>query len=104
MAEISVELLDAKNTSKVLLLIEDAKRTDTVLSLKKKLANKSKLKTVFSIFVISEHLSVDRISLRQEPRGKSLRDEEILSNLSSTNASTQLYFKDLGPQIGWKTG
>jgi very-long-chain enoyl-CoA reductase len=86
MAENSVEILDAKNTSKTLLLIEDAKQTDTVLSLKKKLSNK-------------KHISVDRISLRLEPRGKNLRDEEVLSNLSST----QLYFRDLGQQIAWKT-
>jgi hypothetical protein len=42
MSEMSVEILDAKNTSKSLLLIEDAGKTDTVLSLKKKLATKSK--------------------------------------------------------------
>ncbi|KAI6183988.1 Very-long-chain enoyl-CoA reductase [Aphelenchoides bicaudatus] len=90
MAELSVEILDSKNTSKIVLLIEDAKKADTVLALKNKIASK-------------KHLSVDRICLRLEPRGKSLKDEEVLSNLSSTNASTQLYFKDLGPQIGWKT-
>jgi hypothetical protein len=41
MAEMSVEILDAKNTSKSLLLIEDVKGTDSVLTLKKKLSAKS---------------------------------------------------------------
>jgi len=90
MGDLSVEILDAKNTSKSLLLIEDVKQADTIAVLKKKVANK-------------KHLSVDRISLRLEPRGKTLRDEEVVSNLNSTNATVQLYFRDLGPQIGWKT-
>lgn len=52
---------------------------------------------------ILEHLEVARISLRLEPRGKSLRDEEIVSQLNLPQQNAQLYFRDLGPQIAWKT-
>lgn len=60
----------------------------------------SRLMYRFKKVLFLEHLSVDRISLRLEPRGKSLKDEDVVSKLGST----QFYFKDLGPQIAWKTG
>ncbi|XP_025057668.1 very-long-chain enoyl-CoA reductase-like isoform X2 [Alligator sinensis] len=41
-----------------------------------------------------------RQSIRLKPKGKALRDEEILQNLPVGTTAT-LYFKDLGPQIGW---
>ncbi|XP_068808499.1 very-long-chain enoyl-CoA reductase isoform X3 [Struthio camelus] len=41
-----------------------------------------------------------RQSIRLDPKGKSLRDEEILQHLPVGTTAT-LYFKDLGPQIGW---
>lgn len=34
--------------------------------------------------------------------GKSLRDDEILQNLPVGTTAT-MYFKDLGPQLGWTT-
>lgn len=43
----------------------------------------------------------ERQSYRTEPRGKMLKDEEVISDLSMT--SSKLYFKDLGPQVGWTT-
>ncbi|XP_055580912.1 very-long-chain enoyl-CoA reductase isoform X1 [Falco cherrug] len=43
-----------------------------------------------------------RQSLKLDPKGKSLRDEEILQHLPVGTTAT-LYFKDLGPQIGWTT-
>lgn len=43
----------------------------------------------------------ERQSYRSDPRGKMLKDEEIISELSLT--SSKLYFKDLGPQVGWTT-
>ncbi|XP_049812006.1 very-long-chain enoyl-CoA reductase [Schistocerca nitens] len=44
----------------------------------------------------------DRQSVRLEPKGKTLKDEETVSSLGLGNGS-KLYVKDLGPQIGWKT-
>ncbi|XP_034977871.1 very-long-chain enoyl-CoA reductase-like isoform X1 [Zootoca vivipara] len=41
-----------------------------------------------------------RQSIRLDPKGKSLRDEEALQLLPVGTTAT-LYFKDLGPQIGW---
>lgn len=43
-----------------------------------------------------------RQSLRLNPRGKSIKDELKLSELDLSEES-KLYFKDLGPQIGWST-
>ncbi|XP_072347305.1 very-long-chain enoyl-CoA reductase isoform X1 [Scyliorhinus torazame] len=43
-----------------------------------------------------------RQSIRLDPKGKSLRDEEILQNLPVGTTAT-LYFRDLGAQIGWVT-
>ncbi|XP_069645385.1 very-long-chain enoyl-CoA reductase isoform X5 [Haliaeetus albicilla] len=43
-----------------------------------------------------------RQSIKLDPKGKSLRDEEILQHLPVGTTAT-LYFKDLGPQIGWTT-
>uniref|UniRef100_A0A8B9IV96 Steroid 5-alpha reductase C-terminal domain-containing protein n=1 Tax=Amazona collaria TaxID=241587 RepID=A0A8B9IV96_9PSIT len=41
-------------------------------------------------------------SIKLDPKGNSLRDEEILQHLPVGTTAT-LYFKDLGPQIGWTT-
>lgn len=47
----------------------------------------------------------DRQSLRLESKGKSLSDDEKLSNLklNRVDGVEVLYLKDLGPQIGWST-
>ncbi|EFN86629.1 very-long-chain enoyl-CoA reductase [Harpegnathos saltator] len=45
---------------------------------------------------------VSRQSLRLDAKGKSLSDSETVKSLS-LKAGSKLYFKDLGPQIGWKT-
>ncbi|XP_023167065.2 very-long-chain enoyl-CoA reductase [Drosophila hydei] len=44
----------------------------------------------------------DRISLRLEPRGRSLKDTDTVGSLNLGNGD-KVYIKDLGPQIGWKT-
>ncbi|KAL4237174.1 hypothetical protein ACF0H5_005554 [Mactra antiquata] len=44
----------------------------------------------------------DRQSYRVDPRGKMLKDEDRVGNLSFSTKNT-LYFKDLGPQVGWTT-
>uniref|UniRef100_A0A3B3HR21 Trans-2,3-enoyl-CoA reductase-like n=1 Tax=Oryzias latipes TaxID=8090 RepID=A0A3B3HR21_ORYLA len=43
-----------------------------------------------------------RQSLTLDPKGKFLRDEEILQSLPVGTTAT-MYFKDLGPQLGWTT-
>ncbi|XP_074166436.1 very-long-chain enoyl-CoA reductase isoform X2 [Sminthopsis crassicaudata] len=43
-----------------------------------------------------------RQSLRLDPKGKSLKDEDILQNLPVGTTAT-LYFRDLGAQISWVT-
>lgn len=45
---------------------------------------------------------VQRQSLRLEAKGKALADTETVKSLS-LRAGSKLYYKDLGPQIGWKT-
>nr|CAH7712501.1 unnamed protein product [Callosobruchus chinensis] len=45
-------------------------------------------------------LSVDRQSVRDDLKGKDIKDDASVSNLSSTK---KVYVKDLGPQIGWNT-
>ncbi|PVD22725.1 hypothetical protein C0Q70_15981 [Pomacea canaliculata] len=44
----------------------------------------------------------DRQSFRTEPRGKVIKDTETLESLGIKNGG-KLYFKDLGPQVGWTT-
>ncbi|XP_038160193.1 very-long-chain enoyl-CoA reductase isoform X1 [Cyprinodon tularosa] len=43
-----------------------------------------------------------RQALRLDPKGKLLKDHEILQNLPVGTTAT-MYFKDLGPQLGWTT-
>lgn len=45
---------------------------------------------------------IQRQSLRTEAKGKALSDSETIKSLS-LKAGGKLYYKDLGPQIGWKT-
>jgi len=44
----------------------------------------------------------DRQSYRTEPTGKSVKDSQKLSELNVAKTG-KIYFKDLGPQIGWST-
>ncbi|XP_076440618.1 very-long-chain enoyl-CoA reductase-like isoform X1 [Babylonia areolata] len=44
----------------------------------------------------------DRQSFRMDARGKILKDDLTLESLGLKNGS-RLYFKDLGPQVGWTT-
>lgn len=44
----------------------------------------------------------DRQSLRLEPKGKALKDEDTLDSVGIKNGG-RLYLKDLGPQLGWST-
>lgn len=44
----------------------------------------------------------ERIALRLEAKGKMLKDSQTLNSLELLEGK-QLFFKDLGPQIGWST-
>ncbi|XP_065070214.1 probable very-long-chain enoyl-CoA reductase art-1 [Rhopilema esculentum] len=63
-----------------------------------------------SIKEVKEELSkkikkfyVERQSLKAEPRGKSLEDDETLASHGLQTDGSKIYFKDLGPQVGWTT-
>ncbi|XP_017790718.1 PREDICTED: very-long-chain enoyl-CoA reductase [Habropoda laboriosa] len=45
---------------------------------------------------------IHRQSLRLNPKGKALSDSDTLQSLSISDGG-KLYYKDLGPQISWKT-
>ncbi|KAK0395092.1 hypothetical protein QR680_001113 [Steinernema hermaphroditum] len=92
MGAISVEIFDAKKTSRSIAVLENVSPKSTISELKKKIAQKKK------------QLGVERQSLRSEAKGKSLRDEETLASLGlDKEKNVALYVKDLGPQIAWKT-
>ncbi|KAH8392995.1 hypothetical protein KR215_007165 [Drosophila sulfurigaster] len=61
----------------------------------------SELRVVIHKF-LKQTPHADRISLRLEPRGKSLKDTDSVKSLNLGNGD-KVYIKDLGPQIGWKT-
>ncbi|KAK7099819.1 very-long-chain enoyl-CoA reductase-like isoform X2 [Littorina saxatilis] len=44
----------------------------------------------------------DRQGFKTDPRGKMVKDGDTLESLGLKNGS-RLYFKDLGPQVGWTT-
>jgi len=85
-----IEVFDAKSTSKSVAVVEDVSPNDTVLSVKQKLSDRV-------------GKGVERLALRIEPKGKGLRDEELVSVLGLSASNPQLYVRDLGPQISWKT-
>jgi len=49
-----------------------------------------------------KYKDINRQELRQEAKGKALKDEATLESLGITS-NTTLYFKDRGTQIGWTT-
>lgn len=102
MNKISIEIFCAKSTSKALLTIDNVDLNDSILAVKRKIASKS-ISKIFIINLFVENVGVERLSLRLEPRGKSLRDEELISKLNLPQQNSQLYIRDLGPQIAWKT-
>lgn len=50
---------------------------------------------------IKKSLTVDRQSIRTQPREKTLDDKQLIKSLNLEG--NKIYVKDLGPQIGWKT-
>lgn len=53
--------------------------------------------------VLELSFPINRIALRADARGKNLRDDQIVQDLNLPSKGAQLYFRDLGPQISWKT-
>ncbi|KAM6900373.1 very-long-chain enoyl-CoA reductase [Xenentodon cancila] len=84
-----VEVLDSK-TREQLCFLDKVEPHSTVGDIK-------------SLFYKSyPHWYPARQALRLDPKGKSLRDHEILQNLP-VGTTAIMYFKDLGPQLGWTT-
>ncbi|KYM83205.1 Trans-2,3-enoyl-CoA reductase [Atta colombica] len=54
------------------------------------------------LYKLKKAANVNRQSLRLDAKGKSLSDSETIKSLSLKTGG-KLYYKDLGPQIGWKT-
>jgi very-long-chain enoyl-CoA reductase len=48
------------------------------------------------------HLYPERQALKIDQKGKTLKDDDTIKSLSIQNGS-QLFLKDLGPQLGWST-
>uniref|UniRef100_T1J5Q0 very-long-chain enoyl-CoA reductase n=1 Tax=Strigamia maritima TaxID=126957 RepID=T1J5Q0_STRMM len=84
-----IEIL-ATNTGKSLAIIQDLQPSSTIYDVKKK----------FSQF--RKQYYPERQAFKTDKKGKTLNDDEKLDSLRLTNGS-KLYFKDLGPQIGWTT-
>ncbi|GIY27031.1 probable very-long-chain enoyl-CoA reductase art-1 [Caerostris extrusa] len=57
------------------------------------------------MFILLQKKKLDpcRQALRLDPRGKFLSDNLALESIEFKGQNKQLYLKDLGPQIGWKT-
>lgn len=85
--------------------IVHAKKLTTILSVE--ISSQSTILDVKkAIEAKKSNLYPDRQMLKFDATGKPLKDEESLSNLKlkDSDAKTmKLYFKDLGPQVGWST-
>ena len=88
MPNTTIEIVHAKKLSQIMTL--EINSSSTVLDIKK------------AIRAQKSNLYPDRQMLRLEATGKPLKDEDKISDLSSS-ANMKLYFKDLGPQVGWTT-
>lgn len=84
-----VDIASAK-TGKFIISFSNLKPLSTVKDVKKEYKK------------FSPKLAFERQSFRKEARGRILRDDETLTSLGF-NKKAVLYFKDLGPQIGWTT-
>jgi len=87
----SVHVFSAKRPDKLIGTIDNLDKGDSVLSLKR------------HVSMLDSSISSNRQSLRLEPNGKSLKDEQSLGELNLPRNNAQIFLKDLGPQISWKT-
>jgi len=85
-----IEIVHAKS-NKPLVSLHDQGPSTTIGEVKKTIASKK-----------SKYKDINRQELRQEPRGKTLKDDITLGELGLNNGAL-LYFKDRGRQIGWTT-
>lgn len=85
-----IEIVHAKSNKPLVSLHEQASSA-TIGEVKKTIASKK-----------SKYKDINRQELRQEPRGKCLKDDVTLEELGINNGAL-LYFKDRGRQIGWTT-
>ena len=85
-----LDILKAGPEAKTLLTLTDISPNSTIKEVKR------------AIFRQKRSLYPERQSLRLEPRGKAVSDDTVLKTLNLKNGRN-LYLKDLGPQIGWKT-
>jgi len=84
-----LEVLKARGNG-VVATIDNVSANTTIAELKKQVAQQK------------PKLYPDRQSYRTEPTGKSVKDTQKLSELN-VDKTGKIYFKDLGPQIGWST-
>jgi very-long-chain enoyl-CoA reductase len=84
-----IEVVDAKS-SKNLARLSELFPTSTIEDVKK------------SFQRAKPSYYVDRQSFRLDARGKTLKDSETLQSLGLGKGG-KLFFRDLGPQVGWKT-
>ena len=85
-----LDILKAGSDSKILLSLSEINPNSKVIDIKKAIHRKK------------SSLYPERQSLRLESRGKALSDDVVLKTLD-LQKGRNLYLKDLGPQIGWKT-
>uniref|UniRef100_A0A3Q0S7S3 Very-long-chain enoyl-CoA reductase n=1 Tax=Amphilophus citrinellus TaxID=61819 RepID=A0A3Q0S7S3_AMPCI len=89
MKHYEVEILDAKTKDKLCFL--------------DKVRSHSSSSHIFSfLFVSDPQWYPARQSIRLDPKGKSLKDEDVLQHLPVGTTAT-FYFRDLGAQISWVT-
>lgn len=84
-----VEILDYKSQKK-LCTLENLKPSSTIVD----------VKTAYN--KIFPRIYVERQSFRLEPNGRAVKEEDSLEVLNVKDGD-RLYYKDLGPQIRWKT-
>ncbi|WKX93053.1 hypothetical protein Q1695_010800 [Nippostrongylus brasiliensis] len=91
MVAFNLEVFDAKDPSRSIITLDNLTGDETILAIKKRIAQK-KLK-----------LTVERQSLRVEPKGKAVADEKKIKELGLAAQNAHLFVRDLGPQVPWKT-
>ena len=85
-----IEILHAKKLTHFLTL--EISQQSSILDVKKAIEKEK------------SYLYPDRQMLKFEIAGKPLKDEEVVLDLKPNDPKNlKLYFKDLGPQVGWST-
>ncbi|KAE9418079.1 hypothetical protein Angca_007742 [Angiostrongylus cantonensis] len=91
MGGFNLEVFDAKEPTRSIITLDNLSGDETVLAIKKRIAQKKLA------------LTVERQSMRVEPKGKAISDEKQIKDLGLAAQNAHLYVRDLGPQIPWKT-